>query len=137
MYVVGSFLQPAFITLTEKRISFVHLQDHTLFTTHNHQDRSHQLTTEHFTSGLMFPYPPSKILIRIGSVCLDPRSLSPWISPFPLSFRTFPANFLSSLLPNKKGASGFICRIKRENHSTFFLQDSLAYTSCPSIIPAS
>lgn len=64
------------------------------------------------------PYPPSKILIRIGSVCLDPRSLSPCISPFPLSFKTFPTNFLSSLLPNKKGASGFICRVKRESFHT-------------------
>lgn len=32
---------------------------------------------EYFTFAHVFPYPPSKILIRMGSACLDPISLSP------------------------------------------------------------
>lgn len=92
--------------------SFEILQACPIFTTGKHSGPS---TPTGNILHLGVPYPPSKILIRIGSVCLDPRSLSPCISPFPLSFKTFPTNFLSSLLPNKKGASGFICRVKRES----------------------
>ena len=46
------------------------------------------------------------------SLFMEIRILDPWISPFPLSFKILPTSFLSSLLPNKKDASGFICRKK-------------------------